>query len=202
MRGLSCIHPGAWLLVILVAAACYSVPPPKKPPEVVRTDTSPDFAGLREELVDIVVLPARPPQGEPSAAGPHLQRFRRLVYQGLLDKGYSPLDLKYVDKQVLGDARGDPFDPDDNLGRFEEDAVLALSLNQWDRRFLREEGGILVSATLSLIRSKPKAKLWMHEIRHRLYKVPSGRTDVSLTPDELVVDDLVRDLLQKLPPRA
>jgi hypothetical protein len=202
MKRLTLIHLGAWLLLGLAAAGCYSPPPLKKPREVLRTDTNPEFAALREDLVDIVVLSARPPEGDPAAEGPHLRRFRRLVYQGLLDKGYSPLQLAYVDKQLAGEPEQQRFDPDANLNRFDEDAVMVLGLNEWDKRYLRDDGGILVSATLSLIRSNPKTKLWMNEIRHRIYKIPVAGGDVALTQDELVVDEVVKDLLQKLPPRA
>jgi hypothetical protein len=42
----------------------------------------------------------------------------------------------------------------------------------------------------------------MHEIRHRLYKIPKDRDDRNLTDDEAVVDLVIEDLLAKLPPRA
>ena len=95
------------------------------------------------------------------------------------------------------------MDPDHNRSRFNEDAIMALSLNGWDTRYLRDEGGIMVSATLSLIQSRPETKkLFMQEIRNKLYLVPPTADDVNLTIDEVVVDKVVEDLLKTLPPRA
>lgn len=193
----------AALAVIATLGGCYTPPAPKKLPEVVRTDTNPAFEKAREDLVDIVVLAARPPEGDPRFDGPHLRRFRRKVYEGLVNKGYSPLKLSYVDQQFTDESIAVRSDPDESATKFEEDAIMVLSLNEWDRRFVRQENGIMISATLSLIRTKePKQKLWLHEIRHRLYKVPVDADERSLTIDEVVVDNVVKDLLDKLPSRA
>ena len=181
---------------------CHVPPAPKKMPEVVRTDTNPKFGKAREDLVDIVVLAARPPEGDPRADGPHLRRFRRKVYEGLVNKGYSPLKLNFVDQAFTDEPITVRADPDQSITKFGEDAIMVLSLNEWDRRFVRQENGIMISATLSLIKSKPKEKLWMHEIRHRLYKIPLNADERHLTIDEVVVDLVVKDLLAKLPSRA
>jgi hypothetical protein len=188
--------------VALLAVGCYHGRPPIKPDELVHTATNPEFADAREDLVDIVVLSARPPEGNVKGSGPHLRRFRRLVYEGLIDKGYSPLQLSYIDRQIAGEKLEKRSDPDFNLTRFDEDAVMVLSVNEWNKRYIHEYGGILVSASLALIRSDPKANLWKHEIRHRLYEIPDQVDESSLSIDEQVVDLVVKDLLKKLPPRA
>ena len=203
MKRYTCLLLVVVLVAGLVTAGCYSPPPPKRPLEIVRTDIDPGFNQARENLVDIVVLDARPPEGNPRTDGPHLRQFRRLVYEGLIEKGYSPLKLTFVDKKNAGDPRADRVDPDHNRSRFNEDAIIALSLNGWDTRYLRDEGGIMVSATLSLIQSRPETKkLFMQEIRNKLYLVPPTADDVNLTIDEVVVDKVVEDLLKTLPPRA
>jgi len=208
MKRHSCIisSPGAILAlffaVAILAAGCYHGRAPKKPDELVHTATNPEFADAREDLVDIVVLSARPPDGDVRASGPHLRRFRRLVYEGLIDKGYSPLQLSYIDRQVAGEKLENRTDPDFNLTRFKEDAVMVLSVNEWNKRYVHEYGGILVSASLALIRSDPKENLWKHEIRHRLYAIPDRVDESSLSIDEQVIDLVVQDLLKKLPPRA
>ncbi len=201
MKLIICTHLALFLALTVVAAGCYSVPPPKKPEEVVRTDTNPEFAKVRSDLVDIVVLAARPPEGNPDRDGPHLRRLRRLVYEGLIERGYSPYKLSYVDQTTATEDPEKRSDPDYNFKRFDEDALVVLSLNEWNERYLKE-GSILVSATLSLLHSKTKDKLWMREIRHRLYKIPPTANDVSLTINEVVIDLVVKDLLADLPSRT
>lgn len=207
MKRHSCIVSSHGILVLflgvaVLAVGCYHPRPPKKPDELVHTATNPEFADVREDLVDIVVLSARPPDGNVKASGPHLRRMRRLVYEGLIEKGYSPLQLSYIDRQVAGEKLEKRSDPDFNLTRFDEDAIMVLSVNEWNKRYVHEYGGILVSASLALIRSDPKENLWKHEIRHRLYEIPDQVDESSLSVDEQVVDLVVKDLLKKLPPRA
>lgn len=191
----------ALAVVALAFASCYSPPPPAPPVEVVRTDKVNDFEKRSEDLVDLVVLAARPPEGDPRENGPHLRRFRRLVYERLVDKGYSPYRLNYVDQRYGEEPLGVRVDPDHNAKRFDEDALVALSINEFDRRY-KNENGILVSATISLIASDSKQKLWMHEIRHRLYKIPFDADERNLTQEDAVIDQVVEDLLATLPPRA
>lgn len=202
MKCLTCGSVAAMLSIALLSSGCYTPPAPKRPFEVVRTDTDPSFSAAREDLVDIVVLPTRPPESNTREDGTHLRRFRRLIYDALIAKGYSPLSLAYVDREMAGEPLTDRSDPDLNLGRFHEDAVIALSVNEWSKEWLRQEDGILVSATLSLIMTKTKVKLWGTEIRHRLYKIPAGRDGRNLTDDEAVVDLVVKNLLAKLPSRS
>jgi hypothetical protein len=202
MKCLTCCSVAATLLVALLPSGCYTPPAPERPVEVVRTDMNPAFAAARENLVDLVVLPTRPPEASLRGDGPHLRRFRRLIYDAMIAKGYSPLSLAYVDRTLAGEPLSDRTDPDVNLGRFDEDAVVALAVNEWSKDWKRQEGGILVSVTLSLIQTKTRKKLWMHEIRHRLYAIPEGRDDRNLTDDEAVVDLVIEDLLAEMPSRA
>jgi len=201
MKRHTVFHLGLALALLAFFVGCYSPPLAPPPPEIVRTDKNPEFDSVREDLVDIVVLSARPPEGNPQKDGPHLRRFRRLVYEGLIRKGYSPFKFSFTDQITAGAPSEERFDPAHNINRYDEDAVMVLSLNEWDVKY-RKKGAILVSATLSLIRSKTNTKLWMHEIRHRLYKIPLTADDVSLTINEVVMDLVVKDLLEKLPSRA
>lgn len=194
-------HP-ALLGAALWLWSCHAAPPLPHPPEAANLYEADRCRQRLEQIVDVVVLAPRPPEGDPRGDAPFLRRFRRRVYEALVAKGYSPLRLAYVDEQLATDPPEKRYDPDSNRTRFGEDALLALSVSEWNRDYYYSDRAYMVSAALALIDSKTNEKIWSYEIRHRLYPVPREIEEPGLTRDDVIVDRLVADLLAKLPSRV
>ena len=123
---------------------------------------------------DIALAPLRNQTGNPEVP---LEDLRRALYEGLIDRLYSPLELAYVDRH---------WEESSFAGAAPPDGLLVVSITQWDTRQLRSHGILQATAELRLFEggSTESPMLW-GSLVHR-------QVDLGVHPEQ---HTLVRDLL-------
>ena len=167
-----------FLLGLALAAGACVAPRPQDP--VDSTGFLP-ASGLDDlQPADIAVAPVDVVLLEGGDA-PH-EAVREALYDGLIDRLYSPLPLVWVD------------------GGGERDATLVVRILQWDRSKLSYDGTITARAEARL--TADGRSLWAVELTRRLNRATSGeaREDVALA-ELSSAQNLAREILALLPER-
>ncbi|MHC5064668.1 MAG: GNA1162 family protein [Planctomycetota bacterium] len=150
--------------LLLFLTACQGVPP------VVLNSSlrvRPELDELRP--VDIAVLPIEDATPAKTAT-PHLEVIRSQVAQALVQRHYSPLSQAMVDQRMRETGAGpgpsvvDASYQRSMLGRFGEDAVLGLTVVDWDESTLMKNSRVNFTARVSLMHSASRQILWAGDV--------------------------------------
>ncbi len=141
-------------LAAAAAAGCVRRPP-ERPDASMSTEMAPDFA--QSVPLNVAVLPAVNTTGREVTI---IRSFREYAKEALVERWYSPIAFTAIDSRVGPRERFTPFDLDRLRGTFEEDAILACTLSQWDASTLRKDHKVLAGGEFSLYNSKTGKRLW------------------------------------------
>lgn len=199
MRTLA-VHRTLWsrfalcLLVVWVATACQTAP--KELPQPT-SEGGPTAALYKHQPVDIAVLPVFTGRRyEPNLA----DALRGQVKKELLTLRFSPLSFEWVDSKLGDFPDSRPLDLNQMRGNFEEDALLYVTLDQWDDSLLSKHQMMIVGLTFSLYDSRTGTELWRHRVRDRTMRLPKpSPSKESATTEQLIADVLVGEALATLP---
>lgn len=153
--------------------SCKTASPPKK--EFIENQyLSSDF--YKELPIDIAIVPVK----DQTLTDPNeyvFSNLRRAVYEELLQKRYSVISLGMIDDVWSKTSSKVILDEDALRGVFDEDAILFITLTQWDTTWFRTHNKILTGANLSLLKSKSGEKMWRVEVRDLFFNV-SGEVNI------------------------
>ncbi len=185
---------GFTLFVALATTACQTAP--KELPEST-SEGGPTAALYERQPVDIAVLPVFTGRRyEPTLA----DALRGEVKSHLLTLRFSPLAFEWVDSKLGDFPDSRPLDLNQMRGNFEEDALLYVTLDQWDDSLLPKHQMMIVGLTFSLYDSRTGTELWRHRVRDRTMRLPKpDPTKESATTEQIIADVLVAEALATLP---
>ena len=124
------------LALPFVLLACKSEPAAP----VVRTEFLDEGTLAQVQPADVAVAPVRNQSGSTTVP---VGALRRTLYEGLVTRLYSPVDLGYVDAR-LAEASADP----EALGA---DAVMYVVVTGWDTSLLDSAAAIMASASVTIV---------------------------------------------------
>ena len=127
---------------------------------VVRTEFLDEGTLEQVQPADVAVAPVHNQSGAESMPAGAL---RKAIYEGLVTRLYSPVDLGYVDAR-LAEASADP----EALGA---DAVMYVVVTAWDTSILESAAAIRVSASVTIVEPGSAAAaspLWGVEVSRRI----------------------------------
>lgn len=167
----------ALLPLIVLLGACVA---PKNSDELSQTNFLPTKAQTDHQPVDVGIAPVRVVMLEEGDAP--AEALRDALYEGLMDRMYSPLPNAWVD------------------GGGESDALIQVRILQWDRSQLAYDGTIMARAEARMV--VPEGSMWAVDITRRLNRNVGGkdRADSDLA-EASCVRDLASELLELLPKR-
>ncbi len=113
----------------------------------------------KENPSDIAVLPVMVAEGA-GKVGNTAEDLREAFYKELINRRYSPLDLRYVDKVRKEKGLVSVMDVNSLAGAFGEDALLFITVTFWDERHFYVERRIVCALKIQLVSSKSKAEIW------------------------------------------
>jgi hypothetical protein len=163
----------AMALTSVVGAGCVQRPP-ERPDASMSTEMAPDFS--QKVPLNIAVLPAVNTTGKEVTI---IKAFREYAKDALVDRWYSPIAFSAIDSRVGPRERFTPWDLDRLRGTFEEDAILACTLSQWDASTLRKDHKVLAGGDFALYDSKSGSKLWTVSFADYWVKVDAGPRQIS-----------------------
>lgn len=144
------------LALPFVLLACKSEPAAP----VVRTEFLDEGTLAQVQPADVAVAPVRNQSGSTTVP---VGALRRTLYEGLVTRLYSPVDLGYVDAR-LAEASADP----EALGA---DAVMYVVVTGWDTSLLESAAAIMASASVTIVEPGSAAAaspLWGVEVSRRI----------------------------------
>jgi hypothetical protein len=188
---------GCVLVIAALAGGCASVP--RENLAVVNNEElAQDYTKL--QIRDIAILPPKvmTTEGDRIAA-----ILRDEVKRSLVTRLYSPISFDSIDRKLGPVAERRSFDPAKFKGSFDEDAILAVELTQWDAQWLHTHRKVLVGATFSLYQGEGMKRVWNRELRNRWIEVsgPLTAENAELHEDE-AMRRFVKDAMANLPRKA
>ena len=185
------------LFLPLAFAACQAARPPG-PIDTMRA--APELTALSP--ADVAVLPV-----EDAVAGNPLRDlspyFQRRVYEALVERNYSPINLDRV-RSVVEAERGSSGAPTltQLKGKFQEQAMLLVRVIGWEERSLLADGRIRATTEVKLLDSQSLQNLWSGGYEMELKVDNEG--SVKVEKDEFrrqAIDRFVASLMERLPQR-
>lgn len=184
-------HLPSLLACLALIAACESAPRPQGTDE---TTVNPGLATA--EVIDVAVLPAA--VESPDRANLE-SRIRHTAHEYLIKtKNYAVPEDGYVDRALATlPGSGDPTVAAHHAG---SDAVLLISITQWETEELLPKGRIWCGGTATL--QGGGQTWWTRNFSDRLLIAP-GPVTASNRPEmtDAMARSLTRDILSTLPPK-
>jgi len=179
---------------LLIAALACQTPTPVQQHATVKLPSR----GLElAQPADVAVAVVRDEAGpRKTAVGAPTDALRAALYEGLVERLYSPVSLDYVDKQWTEASFG---------GGGAADAVLDVVVTKWDTTHVMQRGVVLARAEARLIDAdRPDAEpLWAMGVTRRLdLGGPEPRGDWGALAAEMLASELLGELPQRDPVRA
>lgn len=173
MKKLKPIPTGLLLVALFFTLSCQTPPPPKKEMMEEKYLSSDYFTNIP---IDIAIIPVKDQTMEEPVKYV-LSYMRRMIYNELLEKRYSVISLGLIDELWMRTPEKVRYDRASIQGAFDEDAILFITLTQWDTQWLRTNSKILTGANLSLVSSKTGEKLWGYNVRDLFFRT-AGEVNV------------------------
>jgi len=146
------------LLGLLAVGACRGLPSVDVIPSV---STSPALAAVNP--MEVAILPVDDNTVN-EAASWLLSDMRRAAQEALVDRLYSSMGLGHVDTRLASQAAGWSIRDQASLsrlcGQFQEDAILAITVNAWDDADIMSAARVRFSLEAALVGGEEKQVLW------------------------------------------
>ncbi len=151
----------ALVVCAMLVSACYTAPPSGGPSK--STFVINDYKS--RQPVDVAILPVTVAASKFPASGQ--DRLRAHLYRALLEKGYSPLSIDYVDARVggmfatgVGGAGGQPVPIDALRSSLDADAYLFVDVEKSETASGSEGGGWRLQARIKLLEARTGTTLF------------------------------------------
>jgi len=151
---------------------------------------------------DIAVLPI---EVVGTSIAPPVETLRRSAMKGLVRRRYSPLSAGMVDEQLLPTEGADgPVEASYAPGDLEEDAVLKITIDEWDTKHWDIRRAIAVGLTARMIdpRDPLGPDLWTARIDREFRFSTDGAVPTASTRAlERACDEIFSEVFSRLPAR-
>lgn len=147
----------ASVLALSIAGACRTFPPVDVIPSV---STGPALAAVNP--MEVAILPVLDNTVADSASW-LLDDMRHQAQRAVVDRSYTALGLAHVDTRLVGEGAG--WSPRDQslvrlCGRFEEDAILGITVNVWDEAEIMRTARVRFALEAQLVGGSESQVLW------------------------------------------
>ena len=190
------------LIPVLLLAACQTMPPATLHSSL---RVWPELDELKP--ADIAILPVE--DATPSkVVTPHLDAMRAHLAAALIERHYSPLSQNLIDLRLretgaqIGSSPVDAAHQRSVAGRFGEDALLGVTLLNWDESALMNNATVTFTARVSMLHSATEKVLWSGTIDGIVRSggdgvAPQRRADRASSAVQVFADALIGELPQR-----
>jgi len=190
------------LTVLLALGACATRPNIDVTPSV----SPPNPLLNAERPVDIAVLPIHDNSMRQSASW-LVEDMREAAERALPEQRYTPLGTQWVDQRLVSApvpaSLRQPSAIAQLRGRFEEDAILAIMVNQWDESDLMRSARVHFDLEAALIGGDGGQTLWSGRVQGSIKAGADGPAPLDRRERARdVARRAIEELIRNIPPRS